>query len=68
MRKLLDRINADDNRRIDSKDAFDVFRLLQAVDTMALVDEISLLAITEVSAAGYPPPRNRRSRPGPQGR
>ena len=48
--KLLDRIDADDNRRIDSKDAFDVFRLLQAVETMTLVDEISLLAAAEVSA------------------
>ena len=48
--KLLDRINADDNRRIDSKDAFDVFRLLQAVETMDLIDEINLLAATEVSA------------------
>lgn len=48
--KLLDRIDADDNRRIDSKDAFDVFRLLQAVDTMKLIDEINLLAAAEVSA------------------
>ena len=42
--KLLDRINAADNRRINSKDAFDVFRLLQAVETMELIDEINLLA------------------------
>ena len=48
--KLLDRVNADDNRRIDSKDAFDVFRLLQAVETMKLVDEINLLTATAVSA------------------
>ena len=48
--KLLDRVNADDNRRINSKDAFDVFRLLQAVDTVELIDEIHLLAAAEVSA------------------
>ena len=47
--KLLDRINADDNRRINSKDAFDVFRLLQAVETGELIDEINFLAETEVS-------------------
>ena len=47
--KLLDRIDADDNRRIDSKDAFDVFRLQQAVETVELIDEINLLAATEVS-------------------
>ena len=48
--KLLDRINAADNHRINSKDAFDVFRLLQAVETMELIDEINLLATAEVSA------------------
>ena len=50
MHKLADRIGADDNRRINSKDAFDVFRLLQAVDVVELIDEINLLAATEVSA------------------
>ena len=50
MHKLMDRVNADDNRRINSKDAFDVFRLLQAVETMELIDEINLLAAAEVSA------------------
>lgn len=48
--KLLDRVNADDNRRINSRDAFDVFRLLQAVETVELIDEINLLAAAEVSA------------------
>ena len=48
--KLADRIDADDNRRINSKDAFDVFRLLQAVDAVALVEEINLLADDLTSA------------------
>ena len=48
--KLADRIDADDNRRINSKDAFDIFRLLQAVDTAELIDEINLLAATGISA------------------
>ena len=48
--KLMDRIDADDNRRINSKDAFDIFRLLQAVDPMDLLDEINLLAAAEISA------------------
>ena len=39
--KLADRINVDDVRRLSNKDAFDIFRLLQAVE---LVEEISLLA------------------------
>ena len=47
--KLLDRIDAEDNRRINSKDAFDVFRLLQAVETMEMIEEVNLLAATEVS-------------------
>ena len=42
--KLADRINVDDIRRLSNKDAFDIFRLLQAVDTVELVEEISLLA------------------------
>ena len=50
MHKLMDRINADDNRRINSKDAFDVFRLLQAVDPVDLIDEVNLLAAAVVSA------------------
>ena len=48
--KLLDRVSADDNRRINSKDAFDVFRLLQAIDPVALIDEVNLLAVAEVSS------------------
>ena len=48
--KLMDRVDADDNRRINSKDAFDVFRLLQAVETVELIDEGNLLAAVEVSA------------------
>ena len=48
--KLSDRIDAEDNRRINTKDAFDVFRLLQAVETMELIDEVDLLTATEVSA------------------
>ena len=48
--KLLDRINADDNRRINSKDAFDIFRLLQAVETVELINEINILAAAVVSA------------------
>ena len=48
--KLLDRVSADDNRRINSKDAFDVFRLLQAVDPVALIDEVNLLAAAQVSS------------------
>ena len=50
MHKLLDRVSADDNRRINSKDAFDMFRLLQAVDTAALIDEVNLLAAARVSS------------------
>ena len=42
--KLADRINLDDVRRLSNKDAFDIFRLLQAVDTVGLVEEISFLA------------------------
>ena len=48
--KLLDRVSAVDNRRINSKDAFDVFRLLQAVDPVDLIDEVNLLAAAQVSA------------------
>ena len=48
--KLADRIDADDNRRINSKDAFDVFRLLQAVDAVELIDEINILTAAQVSA------------------
>lgn len=48
--KLMDRVNADDDRRINSKDAFDIFRLMQAVDPVDLVDEVNLLADAEVSA------------------
>ena len=50
MHKLMDRVDADDNRRINSKDAFDVFRLLQAVDPVDLIDEVNLLAAAVVSA------------------
>ena len=50
MHKLMDRVDADGNRRINSKDAFDVFRLLQAVESMELIDEINLLAAAVVSA------------------
>ena len=50
MHKLADRIDADDNRRINSKDAFDVFRLLQAVDAVELIDEINILTSAQVSA------------------
>lgn len=49
MHKLLDRVNAAGHRRINSKDAFDVFRLLQAVETMDLINEINILAAAEVS-------------------
>ena len=48
--KLMDRVDGDDNRRINNKDAFDVFRLLQAVETLELINEINLLAAAEVSA------------------
>ena len=48
--KLMDRVNADDNRRINSKDAFDIFRLMQVVDPVDLVGEVHLLAAAEVSA------------------
>ena len=48
--KLLDCVSADDNRRINSKDAFDVFRLLRAVEAVELIEEINLLAAAEVSA------------------
>ena len=48
--KLMDRVDANDNRRINSKDAFDVFRLLQAVDPVDLIDEVNLLAAAEVSS------------------
>lgn len=42
--KLADRTAVDDERRLSNKDAFDIFRLLQAVDTVELVEEIGLLA------------------------
>ena len=48
--KLMDRVDADDNRRINSKDAFDIFRLLQVVDPVDLIDEVNLLAAAVVSA------------------
>ena len=48
--KLADRIDADDNRRINSKDAFDVFRLPQAVDAVELIDESYILTAAQVSA------------------
>ena len=48
--KLMDRVDADDHRRINSKDAFDVFRLLQAVETVELINEINILAAAVVSA------------------
>ena len=48
--KLLDRVNAGDNHRINSKDAFDIFRLLQAIETVDLINEINILAGAEVSA------------------
>ena len=44
MHKIADRIDADDDRRLSNKDAFDIFRLLQAVDTGELADEVNLLA------------------------
>ena len=44
MHKIADRIDADDDRRLSNKDAFDIFRLLQAVDTEELADEVNLLA------------------------
>ena len=43
MHKIADRIDADDDRRLSNKDAFDIFRLLQAVDTGKLADEFNLL-------------------------
>ena len=48
--KLIDRIGADDNRRINSKDAFDVFRLLQAVEIVELIADLNILATAEISA------------------
>ena len=50
MHQLMDRVDADDNRRINSKDAFDVFRLLQGVETIELIDEVNLLTAAVVSA------------------
>ena len=48
--KLADRINVDDGRRLSNKDAFDIFRLLQAVDTGELVQGISFLARDRTAA------------------
>ena len=50
MHKLADRVDAGDDRRLGNKDAFDIFRLLQAVDAAELIDEINLLAAAQVSA------------------
>ena len=47
--KLAERIDADDDRRISNKDAFDIFRLLQAVDTAELIRDINTLAGVPVS-------------------
>lgn len=49
MHKLADRVEANDDRRLRNKDAFDIFRLLQAVDTAELVDEINTLASEQIS-------------------
>ncbi len=48
--KLADRTSVDDVRRLNHKDAFDIFRLLQAVDAQELVAEISLLAGAPMAA------------------
>ena len=52
--KLADRTSVDDARRLSNKDAFDIFRLLQAVDAQELVEEVSFLTgnptATEVTA------------------
>ena len=50
MHKLADRMATANERRLSNKDAFDVFRLLQAVDTIELMDEVNLLADDTVSA------------------
>ena len=42
--KLADRTEVNDERRLSNKDAFDIFRLLQAVETVELVEEIGRLA------------------------
>ena len=48
--KLAERIDANDVRRISNKDAFDIFRLLRAVDTGELTAEIRLLEGEAISA------------------
>ena len=48
--KLAERIDANDIRRISNKDAFDIFRLLRAVDTDELTAEIRFLEGEAISA------------------
>ena len=48
--KLAERIDANDIRRISNKDAFDIFRLLRAVDTGELTAEIRFLEGEAISA------------------
>ena len=48
--KLAERSDANDVRRVSNKDAFDIFRLLRAVDTAELTAEIRLLEGEVISA------------------
>lgn len=41
--KLVERIDANDAARLNNKDAFDIFRLLRAVDADELTGEVALL-------------------------
>ena len=50
MHKLAERIDANDATRLNNKDAFDIFRLLRAVDIDELTAEIRLLEGEPVSA------------------
>ena len=48
--KLAERIDANDVTRLNNKDAFDVFRLLRAVDTDELASEVEVLLASPISA------------------
>ena len=48
--KLAERIDANDVTRLNNKDAFDIFRLLRAVDTDEFASEVEVLLSSPISA------------------
>ena len=48
--KLAERIDANDATRLNNKDAFDIFRLLRAVDTDEFASEVEVLLASPISA------------------